>query len=82
LAHALSSEDVHSLTTRCLIHDVASLKATQYFINLGQGENAQEGEEDEILRFPSLAVFIATLMTDSDVGDKIDLPVAITLQGV
>ena len=48
---------------------------TLYFINLGA--NPDDPDEDEILRFPSLEQFIATLMTDPSVGDKIGLPVSL-----
>ena len=68
----------HSLFWNGLIEE--NDDATNYFINLG--ESPESPDVDEILRFPTLPVFIATLMTDPAVGAKIGLPVAIKLTGV
>lgn len=51
---------------------------TLYFINLGENPDDPDAE-DEILKFPSLDEFIATLMTDPAIGAKIGLPVALRL---
>ena len=53
---------------------------TLYYINLGAA--FENSDEDEVLRFPSLDQFIATLFTDPVVGGKIGLPVALRLGGV
>ena len=53
---------------------------TLYFINLGP--NPDDPDEDEILRFPSMEYFIATLMTNPSVGAKLGLPVTLRLSGL
>ena len=53
---------------------------TSYFINLGPTEG--DPEEDEILRFPTMEDFVATLMTDKTVAEQIGLPVDLVLRGL
>ena len=49
------------------------------YIGEYMGAYGDDDGVDEILRFPSLSVLIATLMTDSEVAAKIGLPVALKL---